>query len=406
MTKLFTILGIGVLLLLPFSCAKDSSSKIDTIKGIFKIAIVSDLQHEKCSHEDFELYLVSETSKEIYSIEIKDATLKNYIDFAGEFVEISGSIDFELNTINHIDKIVILSNDVSLRKKGKGNGGGNGGGDGGTSNVSFLVILISDANTTPACTEEDMVEQIIGENNELSISNYYQTSSKGEFIITDVTTTSVTVDAVPCYIANLSFEIDPLVVDQGYDLEAYDHILYVSEQTCPYGGRAEFIGKRLHTDYCLASSIAAHELGHNLGLMHSSANGSEYGDSGCVMGVGYAELNAPHRDNLDWMQTATIRKSGTYSLSPLEIDNPTENQILKLKIRRNLYYYFSYRAAIGPFQANINYIDHLSIHSWSNEIGLPTSLEGLVAEGESYEDLLTVTNVEIVDGILSFDLSL
>ena len=415
MKQLILFLSIGLLFLIPYSCSEDSlADPSNTMQGKFMISIISELEHGECNHDDFEMYLINEESNQMYTLEPLNKELKDYLAYAGKLVSITGIVNTELKTITSIENIIILSDQVTFRGPGNGNGGGgnggggNGGGDG-TSNVSILVIMISDANTTPTCTEEDMVEQIIGETNDQSISNYYATSSKGAFVITDVTTTSVTVEQVPCYIANLSYEIDPLVEAQGFDLSAYSHIMYVSEQTCPYGGRAELAGTRFHTDYCSAVSIAAHELGHNLGLMHSSYNGSEYGDTGCVMGIGYAELNAPHRDNLDWMASSIERKSGTYSLSPLETDSPTEDQIIKVKIRRNHYYYFSYRAAIGPFQTNLNYIDHLSIHSWSGEFGLPTQLEALVAEGETYtnaSDDVTVSNVEIVDGVLSFTLAL
>ena len=39
----------------------------------------------------------------------------------------------------------------------------------------------------------------------------------------------------------------------------------------------------LQASYALGLGTAFHELGHNLGLQHSTTPGNEYGDNSCVM---------------------------------------------------------------------------------------------------------------------------
>ena len=40
------------------------------------------------------------------------------------------------------------------------------------------------------------------------------------------------------------------------------------------------------------TSVLMHEVGHNLGMSHSSENGGEYGDESCILGGGFSE-NGP-----------------------------------------------------------------------------------------------------------------
>lgn len=47
--------------------------------------------------------------------------------------------------------------------------------------------------------------------------------------------------------------------------------------------------------YCTYASFQIHEIGHNLGLQHSSLSDKEYGDESCLMGLSYAENESPHK---------------------------------------------------------------------------------------------------------------
>ena len=48
-------------------------------------------------------------------------------------------------------------------------------------------------------------------------------------------------------------------------------------------------GISVYGNYWDGTSVLMHEVGHNLGMSHSSENGEEYGDEACIMGGGFSE---------------------------------------------------------------------------------------------------------------------
>jgi len=59
-----------------------------------------------------------------------------------------------------------------------------------------------------------------------------------------------------------------------------------------------------------------HEIGHNLGLSHSSEDGAEYGNNSCMMGKSYARddgplmcYGAPKAWELGWYETKRVEIS-------------------------------------------------------------------------------------------------
>jgi hypothetical protein len=92
------------------------------------------------------------------------------------------------------------------------------------------------------------------------------------------------------------------------DVWGYDHRTYYIPDgiECSWGGLAE-VGGGNSWMYSSTGPILAHELGHNLGMSHSSTDDnndgqieSEYGDTGDIMGgaSGWHHLTAPHRRQL------------------------------------------------------------------------------------------------------------
>lgn len=181
----------------------------------------------------------------------------------------------------------------------------------------------------------------------------------------------------------------------GINTSGYEHVMFVLPQDtgCSWGGTGQvgcqgsacytwIIGNNPMSAY--AKGVYAHEIGHNLGLYHSAIdadnNGTaenDYGDATCFMGANFSyftELNAPHRDQLEWYKKypnsiKTITSSGTYTLSPLEL-GPESDQVITLKFLKkdsSQYYYLSYRVNKGPFgngaSSNVNKV---SIHKASS----------------------------------------
>lgn len=74
-------------------------------------------------------------------------------------------------------------------------------------------------------------------------------------------------------------------------------------------------------------STRAHELGHNMGMMHSSSFSCdgfvEYGDSRCIMGKGSTTFNAPQRLTHGWISQAPQFATNTiYPAAGASLSNP------------------------------------------------------------------------------------
>lgn len=48
-----------------------------------------------------------------------------------------------------------------------------------------------------------------------------------------------------------------------------------------------------NNEWCGYVSAAVHEIGHNIGLYHSSKGSEEYGDKQGMMGYSFRQINAP-----------------------------------------------------------------------------------------------------------------
>lgn len=158
----------------------------------------------------------------------------------------------------------------------------------------------------------------------------------------------------------------------GINLSLYGYKMYVvpSNTGCGYGGLGMVGDPRQITPtscypglqcrawnfFCAATSIYAHELGHNIGMNHASSDSnndghleSEYGDYSDVMGSGgLIHFNGPHKVHSGWIppgHVLDVGASGVFTLAAIEI-NPASTA-LPQALRIFNFYQVSYRKPIG-----------------------------------------------------------
>ena len=171
----------------------------------------------------------------------------------------------------------------------------------------------------------------------------------------------------------------------GYNLSSYSHFVYLmsSNTGCSaWWGQATVGGGDvwINGQYNIAVHVFAHEMGHNFGLYHAhtvdcgtqvmcnSGNFSDYGDGFDTMGASsYSSphFDAFHKEQLGWLNggsglppITTVTSSGTYQLSPTEVQdsNPKALKILQSG-SSNTYYYVELRQAQGFDSFLSNYSD-------------------------------------------------
>lgn len=173
----------------------------------------------------------------------------------------------------------------------------------------------------------------------------------------------------------------------------------------------------------------AHELGHDLGLLHASSydcgtvavavNTSacqmdEYGDTYDVMGSdipGVADFNGVQKEFLGWLNAGNeqmVSGNGTFALQPIEISS-SNLKVLKIPRKVNEYLYVEYRQPVGADQdlgANAsNVFSGALLHIAPNNSPKsylinpnPSSGAGdiALAVGQNFTDPLTNTAISVV----------
>jgi hypothetical protein len=108
----------------------------------------------------------------------------------------------------------------------------------------------------------------------------------------------------------------------GWEPSAYNHILYAlpDNASCDWAGLGQMPGRRIWINGALATSVVAHELGHNLGAHHANTyrctdggaavtlsgtcTSSEYGDPFDVMGLNGVLMSSWHRAQVGQLPAA------------------------------------------------------------------------------------------------------
>ncbi len=217
-----------------------------------------------------------------------------------------------------------------------------------------------------------------------SVRAYYAETSWGQLTVTgDVFgwyTLPDTNDA--CATSSWAQAATTAATAAGADLDAYDNVVYAFPYvpSCPWSGLASMPGRVswLNGPAAMSLRTMAHELGHNFGTHHASSltctesgirvalsatcASTEYGDPFTVMGSAshYQQTNFS-RGNFGWLsrsQTQTVTASGDYMLSPIELDDPSLVQVLRIpRGDSGTYLTLEFRQAFGTLFDTFSSLD-------------------------------------------------
>lgn len=236
-----------------------------------------------------------------------------------------------------------------------------------------LVLLVNfQDNTSQPFTLSDVTNLVFTQ-----ASNFYKENSQQQSWLTGAAYGWYTLplSQTSCDTMLIENAAKQAATNAGIDVSSYNHYVYVFPNTtaCPWGGQGTVGGNPgsvwLNGDLRVAEVI--HELGHNLGLLHShglecgaasvgtGCTSVEYGDPLDVMGSSNTgHFNAYQKERLGWLNSGsfppitTVQASGTFTLSAYEAANTSVKALKILKSTdpvtgAKTWYYVEYRTATG-----------------------------------------------------------
>jgi hypothetical protein len=258
-------------------------------------------------------------------------------------------------------------------------------------NHKVAVILINFAGDASEPWTPAQVRDRIFDDPASSTAAFYNEESGGDVTVTGDVFGWYTISA-----SNNSCDVDTWAQQAQAavgpsTLAAYDNVMYVfpDQSSCNWAGLGELPGRQTWLNGDISVRVAAHELGHNLGLHHASSysctsNGvavtwstnctaSEYGDPFDVMGINAYHNNAWHLAQLGVLHSAnrkTITGSGTYTIRSAA-DSGTGTMLLRIPTGGSpaRWYDLSIRANSGYFDSflsNSAILNGVSIH-WDRD---------------------------------------
>jgi len=242
---------------------------------------------------------------------------------------------------------------------------------------SVLVIMANFNNTATPGFSQSQVTQVMTTNAD-SVANFFNEASYGSQIM-NVTATPGWVNIGMPQPATCndndwesigsSAETASKALGGTYDPAAYNFVVYVfpTVPSCGWLGLA-YIGyphkSWINGTGSFATSVVAHEIGHNFGLLHAgslrcgsgiiggSCSVAEYGDPFDTMGNQRAmHYNAMQKSKLAWIASSTVKTytggSATYTLTPIEVAGGSTYAVKVPTSSANRTYWIEFRQPIG-----------------------------------------------------------
>ena len=189
--------------------------------------------------------------------------------------------------------------------------------------------------------------------------------------------------AFAAYVQEIAATAEPAARAAGYDLSAYEKVIYLVPWRCPDATGVAGSESQIGLFGALDVELVAHELGHTFGIWtHANrwdcgggvCRSVEYGDPYDVMGHGPGQFNAWEKFTIGWLtNVARPGAAGTYSVDQLERPS-TLPQALVVTTARNEYW-FEHREPVlqDAFLASSPLVEGLFVRAGRTENpGLPS----------------------------------
>jgi hypothetical protein len=239
-------------------------------------------------------------------------------------------------------------------------------------------------------------------------------------------------DNSTCDYYGWAFAAEQAATAAGVDLSLYKHRVFVLPRynelpACSWVGVANLgCGTYCRSWIAEAESpmVFAHELGHNLGMMHAGTDpendgtaNSSYGDYSDPMGSSrsWHGFNASHLDQMGWLASylgsiSTVVAGGTYEIAAIGTDPVAAEAPQALKVEKpdsGELYYLSFRQPYG-YDGSLSetYIRGVNIHRFGGS-GTTYFIQSLT-DGESFVDDvngITVTQLGVSGDYVTLDIA-
>jgi hypothetical protein len=233
----------------------------------------------------------------------------------------------------------------------------------GTLQTRFALVInvnFSDETTEPWTI--DLATQRFAE-----ITDWYLETSYEQMTIVSDVIGWFTIDASSTSCATTTFRAQAEAAARavGYEPNDYNHVVVVFPRvaSCGFAGLAQVPGRYVWLNNTISRSAATHELGHNLGLLHShsqrcsvdplrgTCSGMEYGDIFDAMGSGAAEYHASFRTYLGWIPSSDVLSVSVDDGDVLAVlrspETPYGTRLLQVLRATGDYLFVEAREAIG-----------------------------------------------------------